>query len=517
MAKRRKKVQYLVSAAQMKEYDRDMIENMGVPSIVLMERAAVATAEEIIRRFPIVSGGADGNGMRVLIAAGVGNNGGDGFAIGRILQEYGYSVSYVLIGDREKCSRETDMQIRILQKMGAVIESVLLEKRDYGIIVDALFGIGLSREVTGVYREAVEYINASGAYVVSADIPSGIHADTGAVMGMAVKADLTVTYGYRKLGLVFYPGTEYAGTVICRKIGIFYRKGLCRPGAFTYEPSDLAGIPIRKNDGNKGSFGKVLVIAGSRRMYGACQFAALGAYRIGAGLVRVLTARENRELLLAAVPEAVTDVYGEEFPEDTLKAALSWADCVLIGPGIGMDAQAQCMMQYVWNHCRRPLVIDADGLNVLSEHDEWLAGEADIEREIYITPHMGEFSRLTKKSIKCCKDEIMTAAKEYARSHHMTVIAKDARTVIADPTGEIYVNMSGDNGMATGGSGDVLAGILAGLAAQGMHGMKAACMAVYLHGLAGNNASAKKTAYCVMAGDLLEELPKVLTKGGIVR
>lgn len=512
-------MEYLVSGAQMKEYDAYAIEETGIPSLVLMERAAAATAEEIIRLSPRAAGREAAEKPPVLVISGCGNNGGDGFAIGRILQEYGYPVSYVLIGNREKCSKETDTQIRILERLGNVIKDTLPEKRDDGIIVDALFGIGLSREVTGIYKEAIDYINQAEAYVVSADIPSGIHADTGACLGTAVRADMTVTYGYKKLGLIFYPGAEYAGVLICRKIGIYYQKGLSKPEGFTYGLADLAGIPARCRDGNKGSFGKVLVIAGNHRMYGACQFAALGAYRIGAGLVRVLTAKENRELLLSAVPEAIVDTYGEEFPEHALQDALSWAGCVVIGPGTGTDASAQAVMEYIWKHCRLPLIVDADGLNILAEHPEWLADAAaeTAGREVYFTPHMGELSRLTKKSIKCCKEERISTIKEYAAAWGVTVVGKDARTVVADPSGKVYINTSGDNGMATGGSGDVLAGILAGLIAQGMQGMEAACMAAYLHGLAGNNASARKTAYAVMAGDLLEELPKVLSRGGIIR
>lgn len=531
-------MQYLVSASQMKEYDADTIRKIGIPSLVLMERAAFATALEICRRF------ACPKEARVLVVSGVGNNGGDGFAIGRILQEYGYKVSYTLIGGREKCSAETEAQIGILENRGVLIAEELPQTPEgFTVIVDALFGIGLSRELTGKYREAVERINASGAYVVSADIPSGIHADTGAVMGCAVRADLTVTYGYRKTGLVFYPGADHAGELICSKIGISYRKGLTKPLAFTYEKPDLAGIPARKNDGNKGSFGKVLVIAGSRRMYGACQFAALGAYRIGAGLVRVLTARENRALLLAALPEAIVDTYEDEIPEDVLEQAVSWADCVVAGPGVGTDAQAVSLMERIWDTCavRRsmPLVVDADGLNIIAEHPEWIARyaqsgmtetmqDADCRNEntrqnitdgdkadkngclVYFTPHMGEFARLAKKSIKCCKEERIKAVLEYAKENQVILVSKDARTVIADPQGTLFINTSGDNGMATGGSGDVLAGMLAGLLAQGMSGVEAAAAAVYLHGLCGNSASAKKTPYCVMAGDLLEELPEIM-------
>ena len=497
-------MRYLVTRAQMKAYDNATIQETGIPSLVLMERAACGTVEEIIRRFPEASLA----GKTVLVLAGCGNNGGDGFAVGRMLQEYGCRVTYVLAGEREKCSPETAVQIGIIEHMGAHVESVLPEGR-YDIIIDALLGIGAAGAVREATRELIGYINRKDGFVVSVDIPSGIDADTGAVLGAAVRADLTVTYGYTKMGLVFYPGADYAGEVVCRKIGIFHTEEN-RPHVFTYDCTDLGRLPVRKNDGHKGSFGKVFVIAGSDRMYGACQFAALGAYRAGAGLVRVLTAQENRSLLLQAVPEAIVDTYGRDMPSDILRDGLAWADCVLIGPGIGTDGRACAVMDYVWRHGACPLVVDADGLNILAEHPEWMDIQAGRERTVYFTPHMGEFSRLTKKSIKCCMEQRISTVTDYARAHRVVLVSKDARTVVADASGDVGVNMSGDNGMATGGSGDVLAGILAGLTAQGMTGLEAACLAVYIHGLAGNAASAQKSAYAVMAGDLLQALPGLL-------
>lgn len=513
-------MQYLVSSAQMKAYDQAATENTGIPSLVLMERAAFATAEEIMSRFPLKRTERSLDKSRVLILAGCGNNGGDGFAIGRILAEHGYPVSFVLAGERERCSSETKAQMQILERLGEVVETDV-PRGAFAVIVDALFGIGLSRSVTGRYREMIDWINASSACVVAVDIPSGIHADTGKVMEAAVRADLTVTYGYVKPGLILYPGAEYTGRVVCRKIGISHPAGE-KPLGFVYDRTDLARLPVRKNDGNKGSFGRVLVIAGNERMCGACQFAALGAYRIGAGLVRVLTVKENRNILMQTVPEAIVDTYENEDVEGLLKEALDWADCVVAGPGIGTDERACLMMQYVWAHCRLPLVVDADGLNILASHPDWLQQDRDRREEtgeihetkVYFTPHLGEFSRLAKKSIKCCKEDIISAAVSYARDHGVILVCKDARTVAADPAGEIYLNTSGDNGMATGGSGDVLAGILAGLLAQGMQGLEAAALAVYLHGLAGNRASSVKSVYAVKAGDLLEALPEVLTEGG---
>lgn len=497
-------MQYLVNSRQMKEYDGNTIREIGIPSLVLMERAAAATAEEICKRFLP---------QRTLVLAGCGNNGGDGFAAGRILQEYGYPVTFCLIGERKKCSEETNTQIQILETLGNEICVGLPEREiePFGVILDALFGIGLSRALSDTFLKAVEYINLSGAHVVSVDIPSGIMADTGEVAGDAVKAELTVTYAYPKLGHYFYPGANYTGELICRKIGISYRKGWEKPEAFCYEKADIAGIPARSRDGNKGSFGKVLVIAGSQKMYGACQFAALGAYRIGAGLVRVLTTEENRELLLKAVPEAIVDTYGaDEFPEEMLQMAMNWANCIVIGPGLGTSKTAEQILKYVWKHAAVPLVVDADGLNLLAEWED----APEPKMPVYLTPHLMEFSRLTKKSIKCCKEERIETVKKYAAQHGVIMVSKDARTIVADQKGAVYFNLSGDDGMATGGSGDVLAGILGGLLGQGMQGISAAAMAVYLHGLAGNAASAKKTTYSVMAGDLLDELPEILTRGG---
>ncbi len=517
-------MKYIVDSRQMKAYDKAATELTGMLSLVLMERAAVSLAEEIIRRFPLSPAAKK---KTILVLAGCGNNGGDGFAAGRILEEYGYPVSYVLAGERQKCSRETATQIQILENLGCVIGRHVPDG-EFDIIIDGLFGIGLNRVVTGVYAEMIAYINETPAWVAAADIPSGIHADTGSVMGTAVKADLTVTFGYAKPGLLLYPGAAYAGEVVSARIGITCREGLEKPTAFTYEREDLAGLPIRKEDGNKGSFGKVLVIAGNERMYGACQFAALGAYRIGAGLVRVLTGKENRLGLMQGVPEAIVDTYETQFPGQVLEEGLAWADCVVIGPGIGTGEIACQIMEYIWKQCRLPLVVDADGLNILAAHPEWMQARASGSGEaagqagdrdstaacchIYVTPHMGEFSRLTKKSIKCCKEDIISSARAYAAAYQVILICKDARTVVADPAGQVYINTSGDNGMATGGSGDVLSGILAGLLAQGMRGIKAACMAVYLHGLAGNLASGEKTVYGVMASDLLAALPEVLSQ-----
>lgn len=261
----------------------------------------------------------------------------------------------------------------------------------------------------------------------------------------------------------------------------------------------------------------MLVIAGGKHIYGACEFAALGAYRSGAGLVRVLTAKENRALLMQKVPEALVDTYSETTKREELiemlEASFAWADCVVIGPGIGQEEAAVFLMQYVWKNCPLPLIVDADGLNILACHKEWLEHSEQRPPFLCLTPHMGELSRLVGKSIPCCKSGIFAEAKAYAERYQVVLAAKDARTVVAMPDGKVYINTTGDNGMATGGSGDVLTGIIAGLIAQKMEKTEAVALAVCLHGLAGNAASQKKSAYCVMAGDLLSELPELFAKG----
>lgn len=514
------RMEYLVTAEQMKTYDRNTIQETGIPSLVLMERAAYATAMEIMKRFP-QSGSA-------LVVCGCGNNGGDGFAVARILKEHGFAAECVLVGDRAKCSVETEAQIRILERQGNVpVHFLTLEteggfcpERDeegnmsfsgYDIIVDALFGIGLSRNLAGICLDTVEAINRSDAFTVAVDIPSGIHADTGKVMGCAVRADLTVTYGYCKLGMMLYPGTEYTGELLVKKIGIWNGEQPDEQTVFHYTKEDLDRLPQRRNDGNKGTFGKVLVIAGSHNMCGACQFATLGAYRVGAGLVRVLTAEENRTAMFQAVPEAVLRTYGDSFPEAELAESLEWADCVLAGSGIGTSEMAKQIMEYLCHHCTKPLVIDADGINILSLPGyRPLLKEVGERTSVVITPHIGEFSRLMDESVLHCKEERFALSAQCARDNKVCVVCKDARTVVADMYGHCYLNVSGDSGMATGGTGDVLAGIVAGLMAQGMDAFEAACLGTYLHGLAGNLASDAKTTYSVLARDLLDKLPEVL-------
>lgn len=504
------KGRYIVSAEEMKRYDGNTIECFGVPSLVLMERAALAVAEEIEKRAGI--------GSRVLVAAGGGNNGGDGIAVGRLLRQHGYRVEICFPGSREKCSPETGHQLAIAEKYGCPVKRKIGEG-EYDIIVDALFGIGLSRNLEGSYAQIVEEINRREAFVCAVDIPSGIHADTGQVMGAAVRADLTVAFAFWKLGHILYPGCEYAGHVLCRDIGIGEESFLGRhPRVYTYTGPVKELLPPRRADGNKGSFGRVLVIAGSVNMSGACQLCAESCYRVGAGMVKVLTPEENRTVIQGGLPEALLATYpSEEGMEQTgLAALMDWADCIVIGPGLGLGRAAKGLMEGALTGSRKPLVVDADGINLLAAEPKlqrYLEVERGSGREIIMTPHPGEFARLYGCSMAEVKRELLHKPKELADRYGCTLVCKDARTVAAAwDRDQLYLNVSGNDGMATAGSGDVLAGILGGLAAQGMRGLEAAALGVYLHGRAGERAADRLGRHGVMAGDLISELGAVMSE-----
>lgn len=512
--------QYLVTASEMKRCDTNTIEQIGIPSLVLMERAALVTVEELRRIY-------GENKAKVLVVAGCGNNGGDGFAIGRLLMLQGYCVEFVLIGDRARCSRETAAQIEILSKYGMSVKDAI-DCAEYDIVIDALFGIGLSREVTGLYAETIEKINRMESFVCSVDIPSGVCADDGSILGCAVWADMTVTYGFYKLGQMLYGGAACCGKIICREMGINEKSFLGDvPGWYTLRgETGKTLLPDRNADGNKGTFGKVLVIAGSSQVCGAAVLAAESAFRMGAGMVKTVTAVENRTILLQTVPESMILTYREpenetendaerKLFETALSEAFDWADVILIGPGIGTGKQAEMLLGKCLTESKLPMVIDADGLNLIAEKPylKELTEKAGTRRTIILTPHLGEFARLYGCTVRQVKDHMLQYPMELAGRMQAVVVCKDARTVVTAPGAkEHYLNTTGNDGMATAGSGDVLAGMIAGLLAQNMNGMEAAVCGVYLHGAAGDLAAQKKTRRSMMATDIIEQISHVMEK-----
>lgn len=505
-------MKYVLEKASMKQCDFCTITQFKVPSLVLMERAALSVCEEIQKRF---------SQGTVLIACGTGNNGGDGFALGRLLEEKGFGVDFLLLGEEKQLTEEIRAQMEILKAYGNKI-STKLPKKEYTMIIDAIFGIGLSREITGSYQKTIQKLNEKAGYKIALDIPSGICADTGKVLGCGFLADLTVTFGYLKTGLLLYPGAEYAGEVLCRDIGIreaAFGKEL--PKAFTYEKEDLKRIPKRSRTGNKGSFGKLSVFAGSSRISGALLLSVLSAYRTGCGYVKAFTEESNKDILAREIKEAVIATYREKDTALTdeemtdLKDTYAFATEVILGPGIGLGPLAEEIVSYVLKEDKKPVIVDADALTIISRNEklqEYLCFSAKSRKfPIIFTPHPGEFARLLSKNINEVKENLLQEGISYARKMGIILVCKDARTlVINGKDGRVYINRSGNEGMATAGSGDVLTGILAGMLGRSMEPYEAACMGVFLHGLCGDIAKERNGSAYLMASDIIQALPSLL-------
>lgn len=473
------------------------MEKYKIPSLLLMERAADAVVEELLNGSYCMK--------KVLIACGTGNNGGDGLAIARILMTKGYNIDVCIIGALDKLSAEAKQQLEMYQALsGNFVTTPAYD--EYTVIVDAIFGIGCNREITGIAVEVIGAINRTEAKVVAVDVPSGISSDTGKVCGTAVKADVTVTFFTEKLGMILYPGRDFCGIIKVADLGIAFKE--CEEcQIITYTEVDLKKLPERKANSHKGTFGKVLVIAGSPKISGAAYFAAAGAYRIGAGLVKIYTPKENQLAMQILLPEALLEIYDRNRPTvKQLKECMECADVIIIGPGFGTERSAEKILKYVVSKSKVPMVIDADGINILAKSKACLL---DKHAPIVLTPHIQEMARLTGKSREMILKNPMGEAKSFTEDYEVTLVLKDARTIVAKENEFTYINTSGNSGMATGGSGDVLAGMLGGLIAQGMEPYEAAKLGVYLHGKAGDAAASAKSAYSMTAGDILDGITEV--------
>ncbi len=497
-------MKYVLTSQEMAQCDKNTMEHFGVISPVLMERAALACAQQIEEA-------AETYGRRILIACGTGNNGGDGLAAARLLYLKGFPVTVLYPGNEEKASPEGKRQLEIVRRYGIRVVTELPDE-EFDIAVDGLFGIGLCREIGGIYRPLIEALNEMDVYRIAIDISSGIRADDGVILGTAFRADVTVTFGFAKIGHLLYPGAEYTGYLETADIGIDRYSLLdMRPGARMFDMRDMDRLPERPARSNKGTYGRILIAAGSEDMAGAAIFAAKAAYWAGSGLVRVLTHEKNRDLLLAAVPEVVLSVYETEaeLPE-LVKEACGWADVAAVGPGLGTSPAAETLLRELLAaaDAKMPVVIDADGLNLLAKHKDWLKPGG----QYVLTPHPGEMSRLLGMPVERITSEVVSCAKKAAAEYGAVVVLKDARTVTAAPDGQIFINCSGNNGMATGGSGDVLTGLAAAVLYKADDLAETAAFAVWLHGLAGDRASLWCGFRSMTASDLLDGLRSVLSE-----
>jgi NAD(P)H-hydrate epimerase len=642
-------MKYYVNGKQAREIDRYTSEHVGIPSIVLMERAALELANAVLEE-PEKNRAS----VRILSVVGGGNNGGDAVAAARILKSMGFDTAVYEVNKEAKKTESFLVQEKIARNLGVkflceedidftvkkspdtgegqdAISALKSEFSKYEVIIDGIFGVGLTREVEGVYRTAVEAINAvclKRPLVVGCDIPSGIDADTGIVMGCAVKCDITVTFEYIKFGMLVNEGRTYSGRILRREIGLYTPRELTEAkrlfegvSAFEFDEADARRIaPKQKPDSNKGTNGKVLMVAGSKDIYGALYLCSSACFRVGAGLVKVVTHEVNRTLLMDKLPEAMMLTYsdgdladghglnpggkngadvdnsgngaetensggetggenGSEFLEK-LASSVAWADVILVGPGLGTGPQSAALLKSVIASLKegQRLVLDADALNIIFNPevlnnegaldginlredgtDPLLGNDQNVGEVIgvrdviqfinrrigrgntVITPHIGEMIRV----IKGLGEETTTgeikrnpaeAALFAARETGAVVVLKDARTVVADPGEErlVYVNTTGNSGMSKGGSGDVLAGITAGLLARNMRVtcqgneekgadplakesisdipfmsrgcFETACLSVNLHGRAGDRAKDDVGETCMLAGNILDKL-----------
>lgn len=496
-------MQLWVNAAQMKAADQYTIQKLGVPSLELMEHAAQACVQVLEdEKFDL---------SHVCVVCGSGNNGGDGFAIARILQNNRYSVETFCVGNPEHYTEETQEQMHRLQECGGKITYGMPQEDSYSVIIDAVFGVGLSRKVEGRYRQVIEQMNRMRGTKFAVDIPSGLSATTGCILGCAFKADYTVTFQLKKIGLELSQGRTMAGRVIVPDIGIS-TDSICED----QEIVRTAGkdiyrkmLPDRPEDSNKGTYGRLLVIAGSKGMAGAAYLNAHAAYMTGAGLVRIYTSSDNREILQTLLPEAIITTY-EEYNKEELLSLLTWADGVCIGSGLGMSRLSEKILKTVIEYVKVPCLIDADGLNLLAENNNYLNQMA--ERRFVITPHMKEMSRLTGTPVEELKADRIQILKDFISRYRITCVLKDSRTLIASEEKGIRMNLTGNSAMAKAGSGDVLAGVISGWMVQGKEAEDAAELGTYIHGLSGDLAKFEKGVYSVMARDLIEYISKALMK-----
>lgn len=492
-------MRYLPDGKWMQKADAHTIQDIGIPSVVLMEHAAERAVEAMEQEHIDCS--------RILVACGSGNNGGDGFAMARLLAGKGKSVTVLFAGKEASLTPECRIQKQIAENMGIpVVSSVLNEP--YSAVVDALFGVGLSREVSGTYAELLRKLNALPCAKVAVDIPSGICAATGKVLGCAFRADLTVAFQCEKLGTVLFPGKEYAGNVITAEIGIdtdFYENetGV----SYTLEKNDLPGrLPVRKADSHKGTYGKVLMITGSRGMAGAAYLSAKAAYTCGAGLVQIYTEESNRAILQQLLPEAIISVY-EQYEPERLQSLLKWADVICIGCGLGQNKISESILKETLRSGDAPCVIDADGINLLACHQNLLK---ETKMPLVLTPHMKEMSGLLGCSVAELQESRFSHIAAFTEKYPAVCALKDSRTIVAQRGKPHFVNTAGNQGMAKAGSGDVLAGVVTGLLAGGLNSYDSAVLGVYLHACGGDLVRERLGSFSMLAQDLIAGIGECL-------
>lgn len=509
----------ILTSSQMKEIDRKAIAELGIPGTVLMENAGIQVVE-VLARIVDELGEAD-----VVVVAGKGNNGGDGFVVARHLHNMGLRPSVLLLASKGEVRGDAGVNLGIALNMGIPVAEILspedwkryrkaLSRAD--LIVDALFGTGLTKPAEGLFARVIEDINAAPGLKAAVDIPSGLSSDTANIIGPAVRADLTVTLAAPKIAHVLPPAEDYVGRLFVAPIGIppalFDDPGL---KVELVERGDVLPLfAVREPDTHKGTYGHVLVVAGSRGKTGAASLAAKAALRMGAGLVTVATPASCLPMIARSMDELMTEPLAET-PEGTIggKALsrvlelLKGKDALLLGPGISTHPETVKFVLGLLPRVRVPMVIDADALNIVASK---LGVLAALRAPTVLTPHPGEFARLTGLTTEAIFEDRLGVATSFAASHKVYLVLKGHRTFVACPDGCVHVNSTGNPGMATGGSGDVLGGMIASQLAQERDVEAATVSAVYAHGLAGDMGAEALGEKALTAGDIIRFLPKAL-------
>ncbi|MGI6153753.1 MAG: NAD(P)H-hydrate dehydratase, partial [Christensenellaceae bacterium] len=508
-------MQKVLTPKEMSEVDSYMIREMEIPSLLLMENAAMGVANAVMDRVaPCI----------VHVFCGTGNNGGDGFAAARILLSKGYDVCVFVLGDAERLTQDARSNVTLLEKLPGVCVSIsdIAEYTPYckekpAAVIDAIFGTGLSRDVTGIYKDVIDQINKMNGLKVSVDIPSGIDGATGHLLGGAVLADVTVTFQYPKIGHFLFPGRKHTGVLETVKIGVddgcqaLTQSDVC---AYRSDDGDLR-LGSREMDAHKGDFGRLLLVAGSYGMAGAAVLSARAAARAGAGLVTLASIDEVVAVVQTSVPEATCRVLANEEGSITrnsifdIDRAAKGKTALAIGPGISLSNDTHDIVEHIVKNHELTKILDADAISALAGRPEVFLEKTG---EVILTPHAKEFASLLDVTTEHVLNNSLTLAEEFAARYKVTLVLKGATTIVADGSGKVALVAAGSPAMAKGGSGDVLTGVISGLAAQGKKAYDAALLGVYIAAMAGEKSAGEWGEYSVLATDSVEHIGDVMKR-----
>ena len=515
-------MEYIFTAKEMKQADTDTILYYGIDQMVLMERAALECKKEILRKWS----GILTPGSRILVALGRGNNAGDGAALGRLFYLDGYNVELWMDSERERFSEALQKQLSVCEKYGVPMMEDSKEIPDhYDLVIDAIFGIGLSREIEGKFAEKIDFLNHLGGIKVAVDIPSGIHTDQGCIMGCAFQADMTITFAALKTGMLLQPGKTYCGETVVCDIGIDVNHLLFQKteGFTLNKDTDVCDVlPQRLQNSHKGTYGKALLIAGDHDTPGAALLATESLFRSGIGMVRLLAPGSIRDLILSVVPETM---FSDREQSYDLSQMVSWCDGIIAGPGLGKGEEQKSLLKSLAvlllefkEEKKVPIVLDADALNILSENQDLKSMYMELAKSGYaviVTPHLEEMRRISGFSMTQLQHNRMDCVRAFCKETGFILICKDSSTVVASygKDGFIYyINQTGNSGMATAGSGDVLSGITGTCVIQENPYM-GAVKAVFLHGKAGDITAEKFGERSMKPKDMIQSMI-VLLNGG---